>query len=160
MRAILIHGIDDIRAALTAAAAPLNEQAVPLLLVSIPGAGLVLGAGWWRALQDAMDAACPGTRPPLILDCADAAGRALEALAAGVRHVALDDAALAPGVWPRVAAIASAQGATLHPAVGTITGREPPLDLRGSRDPAAACRMWLAAPAINGNRSGNPHNRL
>lgn len=163
MRAIRIHGIDDIRAALTAAAFPHAAAPPPLLLVSAPGAGRTLGAGWWRALQDAMDAAFPvpeGVRPParpppLVLDCADAAGRALEALAAGVRHVALgdgvrhaalDDGELAPGVRARVAAIAAARGATLHPALATLTGPHPPLDLRGRRDPVAACRAWLATP--------------
>lgn len=156
MRAIRIHGIDDIRAALTAAAFPHAPAAPPpLLLVSAPGAGRTLGAGWWRALQDAMDADFPvadGARPPpLVLDCADAAGRALEALAAGVRHVALDDGELAPGVRARVAAIAAARGATLHPALATLTGPYPPLDLRGRRDPVAACRDWLAADeTLNG----------
>lgn len=142
MRAILIHDIADVRAALAGRAdAPAPEHPPAVFLRSAPGAALFMGAGWWRALQDLADREFSPHAPlALVLDCADAVGRALEALDAGVRHIALDSSGLAPGVWDGVAALARAHGAQLHPPLPEGAG----LDLRGRRDPAAACRDWLA----------------
>ncbi len=69
-----------------------------------------------------------------VLDCADLPGAALGALRAGVRDVALSGP---PEVVARVAAVAEAMGANLHPPA------QGGLDLRGRRDRRAACLDWL-----------------
>lgn len=95
--AVVVHGLAHVQAAM----AP--GRAVTLL--SAPGAGIYAGCGWWRAL---VAHAAPGT--PDILDCADAAGRAMEALRGGCRLIILDPALPS---WPLVAARAAANGANL-----------------------------------------------
>ena len=76
--AVVIHGLDHARAALA--------PGRPVLLLSAAGAGAYAGAMWWRALI----AAALGSRcEPDALDCAEQAGRALEALAAGCGIVVL-----------------------------------------------------------------------
>ena len=76
--AVVIHGLDHARTALGPGRA--------VLLLSGAGAGAYAGAMWWRE----MIAAALGTRrEPDALDCADQAGRALEALTAGCGIVVL-----------------------------------------------------------------------
>ena len=121
--AVVVHGL------------PHLQQAVapgrPVTLLSGPGAALYAGCGWWRALM----ARGAGGNPD-ILDCADAAGRAMEALRAGCRLLVLDPALPS---WPLVAARAHAAGAILLPARPTA------LDLA---QPGAHRRLneWLAPP--------------
>ncbi len=118
--AIVIHGLDHARLALA--------SGVAVTLLSAPGAALYAGAGWWRALI-----AQSGTRLPDIVDCADAPGRALEALACCCRIIVLHPCP----AWDQVAARASDAGATL------LRERPPALDLAvpgAARDIAA----WLA----------------
>lgn len=118
--AIVIHGLDHARAALAAGR--------PVTLLSAQGAALYAGAGWWRAVIAAAQ-----TNGPDILDCADAPGRALEALALGCKHLVL----LPVPAWPSVAARAARYGATLRP------DRPDGLDLA---EPGASRRIaaWLA----------------
>ncbi len=97
--AVVIHGLPAAQAALA--------PGLPVTLLSAPGAGLYAGAGWWRALIAAAGAP-PGT--PDILDCADAAGRALEALRAGQTLLILT---IAPPLWHDIAERARRQGATV-----------------------------------------------
>ena len=99
----------------------------PVTLLSGPGAAVYAGAAWWRALLTA--AASPY---PDLIDCADAPGRALEALALGCRHVIL----LPCPSWPSVADRAAAASAIL------LAERPPSLDLA---DPATPRRIaaWL-----------------
>jgi hypothetical protein len=130
--AIRILGLDDARAALTAAAG------APVRLVSAPDAGGALGAGGWRALLDVLAAEFPAAPLTAVLDCGDAAGRALAALALGIPDIAFTGDATAAA---RLADIARSQGARLHAPEAVE-----PLDLRGRRDPVAACRDWLAQP--------------
>ena len=80
-----------------------------LILLSPPGAGASLGPGWWLAL---VAAARIGSGRDFTdwLDCADASGRALEALRLGQRRLIL--AAGAPG-RASVAARARVLGAVL-----------------------------------------------
>jgi hypothetical protein len=98
----------------------------PVVLCSAPAAALYMGCGWWVALL----AAYTG---PSLLDCADAPGRALEALREG-----LPGLILAPQVpaYNLVAQIAAKQGAVLLPAM------PPALDMTGH---GAARRLpsWL-----------------
>lgn len=94
--AVVIHGVDHAYLALA--------PGRPVTLLSAPGAALGAGCGWWRAVIEAA-----GFAGPDVLDCADAPGRALEALAIGCRHVVL----LPCPAWDSVAERASAAGATL-----------------------------------------------
>jgi hypothetical protein len=74
--AVIIHGLADARLALSLAR--------KVTLLSAPGAGLYAGCLWWRALIAAAEA-----DGPAFLDCADAPGRAMEALRLGIRGVIL-----------------------------------------------------------------------
>lgn len=99
----------------------------PVTLLSAPAAAVYAGPAWWRALVDLAH-----TAQPDIIDCADAAGRALEALALGCRNVIL----LRCPAWSSVAERAAAAGALL------LSERPASLDLA---DPAAGRRIaaWL-----------------
>ncbi len=117
--AIIVHSLEHARQAL--------RPGRPVTLLSARGAAIYAGCAWWRALLAAAE-----TTAPDIIDCADAAGRALEALAVGCRHVVLDPCP----AWPAVAERAAAAGALLRP------DRPEALDLG---DPAAARHIeaWL-----------------
>ncbi len=117
--AITIHSIEHARLALASGRA--------VTLISAPAAAVFAGPAWWRALI----AAC-ATRDPDILDCADAPGRALEALALGCGRLVL----LPCPAWPSVAERAAMAGALL------LAARPACLDLA---DPAASRRIdaWL-----------------
>ncbi|UEM19519.1 hypothetical protein JL100_020835 [Skermanella mucosa] len=129
--AVLVHGIDGLRAAL-AAAASLGR---PLTVVSLPGAAGSAGASWFHALVQAGSAEHPDVPLTAVLDCGDQPGHALAALRVGVRHLLLADSVPA---WPRVRAIAEAAGATLYGLAGPV------FDPRFFRDPVRGCREWLA----------------
>ncbi len=117
--AVVVHGLPHLQQA--------TAPGRPVTLLSGPGAAIYAGCGWWRALV----AMAPGH--PDILDCADAAGRAMEALRSGCRLLVLDPALPS---WPLVASRAAVCGATLLPA------RPPALDLA---EPGAYRRLaaWL-----------------
>jgi hypothetical protein len=119
--AVVVHGLAQARLALA--------PGLGVTLLSGPGAALYAGCGWWRALVAASGAAGPD-----ILDCADAPGRAMEALRAGCRLIVLDPAVPAFGL---VAARAAAIGALVLP--------ERPLALNLA-EPGALRRLeaWLA----------------
>ena len=80
-RAVVIHGLPHARMAL--------QRGRPVTLLSAPGAPSYAGCGWWRALVAAARAEFPDMDPPDVLDCADAPGRALEALACGCGIIVL-----------------------------------------------------------------------
>lgn len=124
--AVMIHGLDHASAALA--------PGLPVTLLSGPGAALYAGAGWWRALVAAASAGAPP--PPNILDCGQAAGRALEALRAGQILLVLD----APdAIFAEVAALCVAKGATLF--------KTPPRSLDLAQHGAARHLMaWLEQP--------------
>jgi hypothetical protein len=102
--AIVVHGLDHARAAL--------RPALPVTLLSAPGAAMWAGCGWWRALVEAARAEHPQTPCSDLLDCGDAPGRAMEALRIGLRGLVLDPACPA---FPAVAAAGSLLGATVLP---------------------------------------------
>jgi len=79
--AVTVHGLEDARQALGAGR--------PVVLLSAEGAALFMGCGWWVALVRAARASFPATEAVDVLDCADAAGRAMEALRAGQRALVL-----------------------------------------------------------------------
>jgi hypothetical protein len=130
--AVIVHGAPDVRRALAPARA--------VTLLSAPGAALYAGAGWWVALMAAARAAHPGRAFDDVLDCADAPGRAAEALRAGQRLLVLCGAP--PALFARVRLMADALDAEVLPE------RPPALDLAR---PGAARRLadWLAAQGDN-----------
>lgn len=123
--AVVVHGLADVKAAL--------EPGLPVTLLSGVGAALYGGAGWWQALMEAGREAFPKTPMRNLLDCADAPGRAMEALRAGVSGLVLDPGCRA---FPEVAKTALAVGTLL------LRTAPPALDLAkpGSRE---RLRSWL-----------------
>ncbi|HQT46603.1 MAG: hypothetical protein B7X08_04100 [Acidocella sp. 20-63-7] len=95
--AVIIHDLAQARFALA--------PKLPVTLLSAPGAGSYLGCLWWRELLTLADFSGPS-----LLDCADAPGRALEALKLGLPGIVLTGPAQA---LPPLAAIAHGQGARL-----------------------------------------------
>jgi hypothetical protein len=117
--AVVIHGVEHARRALAAGR--------PVTLLSAPAAALYAGCFWWRAVI-----AASGANQPDVLDCADAPGRALEALSVGCQYLVL----LPCPAWDSVAERAAAFGATL------LDARPQALDLAA---PGAERRIaaWL-----------------
>lgn len=128
IRAVIVHGLAEAEAALRAAAA----AGVAVTLLSAPGAGAYAGLGWWRALVAAARQAVPAAIAADVLDCAEAAGFAAEALRAGASVVFTGPPAQAEAL----AALAAACGVRLWRAA------PPALDLGA---PGAARRLarWL-----------------
>ncbi len=130
MSAIEIHGIEDARAALRAAA----ELGRAATLVSAPGAAAQGGPAWFKALRDLARDEFSGVDQTWILDCGDAPGQVLAALRAGLDDVVFTgDVAAAD----KLRAIAAQTGARIHGAL------PPALDLRQARDPLVSARVWL-----------------
>lgn len=87
----------------------------PVRLVSAPGIAGLAGAGWWAGLERLWQADATGPFLAL-LDCTDLEGQVLSALRAGVTDIVWQprpDAA--SGVGARLASLAAAHGARLHP---------------------------------------------
>jgi hypothetical protein len=121
----MVHSVAQARAALA--------PGLPVTLLSAPGAALFAGVGWWRALIEA--AAEHGAAPPDILDCADAPGRALEALRHGQRLLVLH----APAHFADIAERAARQG-------GAVLASAPAsLDL-AKRGAERRLYDWLSKP--------------
>jgi len=119
-QAVIIHSLIDARLALS--------QRRPVTLLSAPAAALYGGCGWWFWLIQAAE-----TEYPALLDCADAPGRAVEALKMGLKGIVL---ACEPELFAAVAELAELHEALLLPAA------PPALDLavRGAERKLAA---WL-----------------
>jgi len=122
--AVIVHGIDDARAAL--------RTRRPVTLLSAPGAALFGGCLWWQALMLAVG------QEFSLLDCGDAPGRAVEALRLGLPGIVLtcEDAAFAV-----VAGIAAAQDAVLLPMA------PPALDM-GERGAERRLAAWLGPTGL------------
>ncbi len=122
--AVVIHGLQHARLAL--------RPGRPVTLLSAPGAPCYAGCAWWRALITAARAEFPATDPADVLDCADAPGRALEALSLDCRVIVLR-----PGpAFADIAGRAKAQGA--------VVLAEPPPSLNlGDRRTAWRLEAWL-----------------
>jgi hypothetical protein len=126
--AVIVHGAAEL--------APILALGRRFTLLSAPGAALYAGCAWWRALAEAARARAPDLLAADILDCADAAGRALAALRLGQTFVVL---------WPEtpgraaVAAVAEAQGAVLLP-------QAPPACDLGAHDGLFRLPAWLGRP--------------
>ncbi len=123
--AVIVHGAEDVRAALS--------PGLKLTLLSGPGAALYAGCLWWRELANLARQEFPGLVMADVLDCSDAAGRALEAIRVGQSCLILSPAA--PG-FAAVAAIAEAGGLTL------LRERPPALDM-AARGASRRLEEWL-----------------
>ena len=117
---VVVHGLPDLLLALA--------PGLPVTLLSGPGAAIYAGCGWWRALMRLG----AGDNPD-ILDCADAPGRAMEALRVGCRLLVLHPAVPA---WTLVESRAATVGATL------LAERPAALDL-ADRRAARRLTAWL-----------------
>lgn len=129
------------RAALTAAESAGGEGvALPITLLSAPGAAAYAGAGWWRALITTARAAHPTISFIDILDCGIFPGPALAALRLGQTQLVLR--ARAP-LFADIAARAATLGAQIFPEA------PPALDLA---TPGAAYHLktWLQTGAHKG----------
>jgi len=109
--AVVIHGLPHARIAL--------QRGCAVTLISAPGAPSYAGCAWWRALIAIAQTEFPEINPPDALDCADAPGRALEALSLGCRIIVLRHGP----AFADIAGRAAAQGAIL------LAERPPALDL-------------------------------
>jgi hypothetical protein len=118
--AIIIHSLEDAGVALA--------PGLPVTLLSAPGAALHGGCLWWGALLRQA-----GAQGVSLFDCADAPGRALEALRLGLPGIVLT---CEPAAYNVVAGIAAAQGAVLLP------GAPPALDL-ADRGAKRRLSTWL-----------------
>jgi hypothetical protein len=117
--AVVIHGLAHARLAMAVGR--------PVALLSAPAAALYAGSGWWRAVI-----AAAGFEGPDVLDCADAPGRALEALSVGCRILVLRPCP----AWDSVAGRAAGTGAVL------LRARPAALDL-GEKGAARRIAAWL-----------------
>ena len=118
--AVMIHGLGQARLAL--------RLGRPVTLLSAAGAASNWGCSWWGSLL-----AAAAHNGPALLDCGAAPGRAVEALALGLRGIVL---APCP-TWAEVAALARQNQALLLAA--------PPeaLDL-GQKQRESALIAWLS----------------
>ncbi len=118
--AVIVHGLDDAQAAL----APRR----PVTLLSAPGAAVFGGCLWWRSLM-----AAAGYEGVSLLDCADAAGRAAEALRLGLPGVVLS---------PRAPSFAVVQGLARDAGALILPAPPPALDL-GKNGAVRQLTAWI-----------------
>jgi hypothetical protein len=127
---VTVHGLEQARAVL--------RPGLPVTLLSAPAAAAAGGCLWWRELVAAARDEAPGTACEDILDCGDAAGRAMAALRVGQLLLILDPAS------PAFAAVAGAAGTC----GATLLGVRPanldcePLDLHTAYG-LARLERWL-----------------
>jgi fructose/tagatose bisphosphate aldolase len=128
--AFMVHGLGQASAACAAAA----EAGRPIILLSAPNAAQFAGIGWFKALVDEARALYPGVDLIGVLDCGDAAGRAMQAMAHGIGHLVFDEASPA---LPRLRGLAARHGTEL------ATELPAHVDLGAVADPGAAARAAL-----------------
>lgn len=128
--AIVVHGLAQANAALA--------EALPVTLLSAPGAASFAGPGWWRALIVRARAAHPHTPCQDVLDCADAPGHAMAAIRLGQAILVLDPACPA---FARIASLAT-----------VLPVRPPALDL-AERGAARRLRAWLTRQQEDDSRA-------
>jgi hypothetical protein len=125
-REIVIHSLEHTRAALAAAAACGRE----VTLASAPGAALQAGPGWFKSVIEQARAAYPQVAVKAIRDCGDQPGAAMAALRLGLQDLRFQGAA---ALQEKLAGM----GAVFAPPA------EAALDLRGIKEPEAACAAFL-----------------
>ena len=132
-RPIIIHSLDEAKAAVTVAA----NLGLPITLRSAPGAAAYLGAQVFRdMIAEATGPDCAIT-VTAVFDCGDDPGLALGALRHGLKVIRIN----APAeTIDRIADIAAQSGARVD--FGDEDSIEA-LDLLDLDDPEAAVRTWL-----------------
>ena len=128
---VVVHDLIQARIALTAA----RTVGQPVTLLSAPAAASAVGPAWFATLVQTVRAEFPDLEIEAILDCGRAAGRAMAALQAGFNGIVFTGS---EGVLLKLADIGEDQRCTLY------DQRPKALDLMAEKDPAAACRAWLA----------------
>jgi len=103
---IIIHSLLHAVAALTAAV----EAGRPVVLASLPDAGIYAGPSWFREVLRAAQEAVPEAQFSTLLDCGDDAGAAMAAIRAGVEAIVFTGRA---DVAAQLADIAAQRGARL-----------------------------------------------
>ena len=139
---VIVHDIDHVRVAVTAAA----QAGGRAVLFSAAGAIAWLGGGYWAALERLARSEFPEAEFELVLDCGDRAGDVLAALRAGCGAVRFSGR---PDVAARLAAMARAGGAQW------VTDPLPAVDLSAAADPEAACRRLLCDDTRDGVATGD-----
>ena len=129
-RAITVHNLAHARAALAAA----SDLDVPVTLLSPPHGAGYLGAGYFLSLATQASAEYPDARASWILDCGDAPGLALGALARGCTAIRFTGS---PAVRKKIADIAAQSGARIDNRKFKV------LDLLTTDDALGAARAWL-----------------
>ncbi|MDH3474086.1 MAG: class II fructose-bisphosphate aldolase [Rhodospirillales bacterium] len=130
-KAVIIHSLEQARAALAAAA----ELGVPVTLASAPGAAAYAGPAWFQEVVRLAQQEFPDVEAAALLDCGERAGDVMAALRLGLGRVRFTGR---KAVAEKLASMAGQLGAEL------VTGRLDALDLRALPDPEAACRDWLS----------------
>jgi hypothetical protein len=128
---VVVHDIEQARIAAGVA----QELGKPVTLLSAPAAASAVGPAWFAALVRAVRDEFPDVDVEAILDCDRAAGRAMAALQTGFNGIVFTGSNT---VLLKLADIGEDRRCTLYDA------RPKALDLLGQKDPAAACRKWLA----------------
>jgi len=124
--AVIVHGLEMAREALA--------LGLDVTLLSASGAAIYAGVGWWQAVVAAAREGRHGASVPDILDCGDAAGRALEALRMRQRLLILR---ARPDVWADIAGRARSIGCVV------LEEAPPSLDL-GRPGAGRGLAAWLA----------------
>jgi len=119
-KAVIVHGLADARAVLAVGR--------PVTFLSAPGAALFGGCLWWRELM-----AAAGVTGVSLLDCADAPGRAVEAIRLGLPGIVFTGEAFLRAAIEEVAA----------PGGAVVLGRAPPALDMGVRGAARDLLGWL-----------------
>ncbi|MCW9040408.1 MAG: hypothetical protein OQJ76_07920 [Rhodospirillales bacterium] len=109
-RAIIVHDIAHVRAALAAAA----EAGIHVTLISPPGAAAYMGAAMFGEMIDQAAAEYPNAIFTAVLDCSDDPGMALNALRHGVKAIRF---AGPEEVKVKIADIAAQSGATIKSSI-------------------------------------------
>lgn len=130
-RAIIVHSLEDARAALAAAAA----LGVPVTLASAPGAAGYLGALWFREMIALAAAERPEVQVSALIDCGDKPGHVMAALRQGMKTIRFTGP---KATAKTLAALADRYGAEI------VTAPVEACDLLDEPRPEAACRAWLA----------------
>ncbi len=133
---IVVHSLDQARAALAAASALKR----PVVLASAPGAGCYAGPSWFQSLTALAQAAYPEAQMEAVLDCGAEAGVALAALRMCFKRVSFSGGAEARA---KLEDIARALGAAVE-----AGGDHPALDLRDGKNAQALCESYLAGEAL------------
>lgn len=129
-RAVIVHSLEQARAALAAAEA----RGVPIALYSAEGAAGSSGIGWFASVIEAARAEHPRAVFEAVLDCGSNGALAVAALRGGWRAIVFRGT---PALRRKLAAIAAGMAARID---GGASGA---LDLRHCAEPNGAVIAWL-----------------